>query len=115
MSFSIGIRSIGNVIVLDMIGRLELGEPTDALRLVVRQSLLLGIREFVFNLAEVDHIDSSGLGALNEMRRAIEVEDGQVRMAALTKRVDDLLVITKLVTVFKTFKDECQAIESLSK
>jgi anti-sigma B factor antagonist len=113
MSFSIHTRSIGQALVMDMKGRLECGKPVDALRLGVRDGLRSGCRLFVFNLAGVDRIDSSGLGVLTEVAQTIESLKGAVRMAALTKRVDDLLVITKLATVFKTYPDEAQAIASL--
>jgi anti-sigma B factor antagonist len=113
MSFLINRRAFGDILVIDMLGRLEFGDPTHALHSEIDGALAGGCRRFVFNLARVERVDSAGLGALNRCSKAIGKRGGQVCMFGLTQRVDDLMVITKLSTIFRIFPDEQKALASL--
>ena len=109
MAFTIKPRTISNVTVLDMSGRLCFMEY--ALREMVNAFLREGQRNFVFNLAEVPYIDSFGLGQLVTVWTSIKMKGGRVTLVQPGKRVRDLLKITKLEIVFPIFDDEATAIE----
>jgi anti-sigma B factor antagonist len=113
MAFSLKTRKVGAVVVLDMSGRLTAGEAVQTLRAAVRGAVEQGSVKFVFNLGDVSHIDSSGLGELITCYTTVRGKQGDVRLLKLTAKAKDLLQMTKLLTVFEAFDDEARALDSL--
>ena len=107
-------RDIGSATVADISGRITLGEGSAMLRSMVRQLLEHGRKHIVLNLADVNYIDSSGIGELVSSFTAVKKEGGELKLLHLTKKVHDLLLITKLFTVFDVHTDEEKAITSFS-
>ncbi len=107
-------RDIGSATVVDISGRITLGEGSAALRGLVRQLLDLGRKQIVLNLADVQYIDSSGIGELVSSFTAVKKEGGELKLLNLTKKIHDLLLITKLFTVFDVYTDEAKAISSFT-
>jgi anti-sigma B factor antagonist len=114
MSFSLKTRKVGTIVIVDMSGRLMSGEPVQSLRAAVRQAVDENSLKFIFNLGDVSHIDSSGLGELITSYTTIRGRGGDVKLLKLTKRAKDLLQMTKLLTVFESFDDEQLALKSMS-
>lgn len=112
MSLSVNTRKVGEVVVVDMSGRLTSGEPVLLLRDTVRRFLDDGARKFVLNLGEVSYIDSSGLGELVTTYTSLQNRGGRVNLLNLTRKANDLLQMTKLLTVFDTFDDEAKAVSA---
>ena len=112
MSLSINIRTIGGVTVVDIIGRITLGTGAATLRETLRSMPRDGRKQILLNLAETTSIDSSGLGVLVAAFASISNQGGQLKLLNLTKRVTDLLLVTKLFTVFEVFEDETLAVRS---
>jgi anti-sigma B factor antagonist len=108
-------RMIEGVTVVHMTGRLELGEGSAAVRDVVHDLLAKGRKKILLSLADVEYIDSSGLGALVSAYTSVQKEGGELKMVYLTKKVHDLLQMTKLYTVFDVKEDEAAGIASFSK
>jgi len=113
MSFSLKTRKVGAVVIVDMSGRLMSGEPVQSLRAAVRQAADEGSIKFIFNLGDVSHIDSSGLGELITCYTTIRGRNGDVKLLKLTAKAKDLLQMTKLLTVFECFDDEQLALNSM--
>jgi anti-sigma B factor antagonist len=107
-------RLIDDVEVIKVSGRIELGEGSAAIREVVRDLLARGRKKIVLDLADVDYIDSAGLGALVSAFTSVRNEGGDLKLVYLTKKVQDLLQMTKLYTVFEIFDDETAAIKSFN-
>ena len=105
-------RSVGGVTVLDLDGKIVLGEGDEVLRNKVREVIAAGHRKVLLNLARVPYVDSAGLGELVRCHTRVVRTDGQIKLLNLTSRMQDLLQITKLVTVFETFESEDLAISS---
>lgn len=105
-------RLIDDVEVVKVNGKIELGEGSAAIRDVVRDLLARGRKRIVLDLADVDYIDSAGLGALVSSFTSVRNDGGDLKLIYLTKRVQDLLQMTKLYTVFEIFDDETAAIKS---
>jgi anti-sigma B factor antagonist len=105
-------RLIDCVEVVQVSGRIELGEGSAAVRQVVRDLLAKGRKKILLNLADVDYIDSAGLGALVSAFTSVRNDGGDLELIYLTKKVQDLLQMTKLYTVFEIFDDEAAAIKS---
>lgn len=103
-------RQVGNVIVLDIDGDLRIGGSSEALRKAVSRLLQEGHQQILLNLAGVAYIDSSGLGELIAARNLLDQKSGQIKLMHLTQRVRELMVITKLSTVFEVFENESQAL-----
>jgi anti-sigma B factor antagonist len=103
----------GGAVVFDLSGRLCAGESLLLLRDTVKQSVDEGVTKFVINLGGVTYIDSSGLGELMTTYTTLQKLHGTVNLLNPSKRIRDLLQITKLLTVFNSFDDEAKAIESL--
>ena len=99
---------------MDLSGRITLGEGSALLRKTVRGLLEEQRRQIVLNLADVDYIDSSGIGELVSGFTAVKNQGGDLKLLQLTKKVRDLLQITKLYTVFEVFTDEPTAVRSFS-
>jgi anti-sigma B factor antagonist len=108
-------RLIDGVEVVKVSGRIELGEGSAAIREVVRDLLAKGRKKIVLDLADVDYIDSAGLGALVSAFTSVRNEGGDLKLVYLTQKVQDLLQMTKLYTVFDVYDDETAAIKSFNK
>jgi anti-sigma B factor antagonist len=102
------------VSVVDAAGRITLGEGSSALRETIRELVNKGQKKILLNLAEVSYIDSSGIGELVSAFTTVTNQGGQLKLLGLTKRVKDLLQITKLYTVFDVHEDEAHAIRSFT-
>src|SRR5204863_7140330 len=105
-------RQAGDVTVLDMGGKITIGEGSVALRSAVRRLLEEGKKKILLNLAQVGYIDSSGIGELVSSYTAINKDGGQLKLLNLTQKLRDLLTITKLLTVFDVYEREAEALES---
>jgi anti-sigma B factor antagonist len=105
-------RQVGDVIVVDVSGRITLGEGSSNLREGIRGLLTQGNKKILLNLGEVSYIDSSGIGELVSGFTSVANQGGQLKLLNLTKRVRDLLQITKLYTVFEVYDEEATAIRS---
>ena len=104
-------RQVGDITVLDMDGKITIGEGSVALRTAVRRLLEEGKKKILLNLAKVGYIDSSGIGELVSSYTAIGKEDGgQLKLLNLTQKLQDLLTITKLLTVFDVYESEEEAL-----
>jgi anti-sigma B factor antagonist len=107
-------RAVGDVTVLDLKGRVTLGEGDELLKDKVNSLLNQGRRKLVLNLAEVPYVDSAGLGEIVRTYTTVSRQGGSLKLLNLTKRIADLLSITKLLTVFETFESEADAVKSFS-
>jgi anti-sigma B factor antagonist len=105
-------RQNGNVTILDLSGRITIGEGSVKLRETVRGLLESGKKKILVNLGGVDYVDSSGIGELVSCFTTTKNQQGQLKLLNLTKKIKDLLQITKLLTVFETFDDEQEAVNS---
>jgi anti-sigma B factor antagonist len=114
MSVKLTTRQVGDVSVIDATGRITLGEGASTFRETVREMIAKGDRKLLLNLADVTYIDSSGIGELVSGFTTVTNQGGQLKLLNLTKRVQDLLQITKLYTVFEVFDDEAGAVRSFS-
>lgn len=114
MALKIGVRTVDGVKIVDCGGRIVFGDEASALRDQVK-SLLAESRQIVLNLGDVTYIDSGGLGMLVGLYTSARNAGGNVKLAALTKRVDDLLQVTKLLTVFEVYENVADAVSSFSK
>ena len=108
-------RVVGDVMILDLKGKITLGEGDELLKDKVNSIVNQGHRKMVLNLADVPYLDSAGLGEVVRAYTTMSRQGGHLKLLNLTKRITDLLVITKLITVFETFDSESDAIKSFSK
>ena len=115
MSLKINVRETADATILDMSGRISLGEALGELRDSIREALAGDQKNILLNLAEVSYIDSSGLGQLIGSYATVTNRGGQMKLLNLQKRVNDLMQITKLVTVFETYSNEEAALKSFAK
>jgi|SRR4051794_5883580 anti-sigma B factor antagonist len=111
-TLNISTRHAGNVAIVDLVGQIRLGETNISLHNALKQLVESGEKNVILNLAGVTHIDSSGLGELVAGYTSVERADGQLKLLSLPDRVVDLMMITKLLTVFDVFDEEKAAIES---
>lgn len=107
-------RTVGDVVVLDLKGRVMLGDGDEVLKDKVNSLLNQGQKKIVLNLAEVPYIDSAGLGEVVRTYTTVSRQGGHLKLLNLTKRITDLLAITKLLTVFDTYESETEAVGSFS-
>ena len=107
-------RTSGNVTLVDLNGKLTLGDPTQRLHDKVNSLIQQGRKNIVLNLAEVTAVDSGGLGELVRTLTTMHKHGGSLKVANLPRRVHDLLVMTRLVTIFDTFEDEGTAVKSFA-
>jgi anti-sigma B factor antagonist len=114
VSVKLNTRQVGNVSVIDVAGRITLGEGSAALRETLRDMVAKNQNKILLNLADVTYIDSSGIGELVSGYTTVTNTGGQLKLLNLNKRVKDLLQITKLYTVFEVKEDEADAIRSFS-
>lgn len=115
MALSIASRELDGVTVLDLSGRITLGEGSVQLREAIRDLISKGQKSILLNLGDVNYIDSSGIGELVSAYTTARNQGGELKLLNLTKKVHDLLQITKLYTVFDVKDDEASAISSFSK
>jgi anti-sigma B factor antagonist len=107
-------RSVGDVMVLDVKGKVTLGEGDEMLKDKVNSLVNQGHKKIVLNLADVPYIDSAGLGEIVRTYTTVSRQGGNLKLLNLTKRITDLLSITKLLTVFETYESENDAIRSFA-
>ncbi len=112
MALSIATRELDGVTILDLSGRITLGEGSVQLRDAVRELISKGVKNILIGLGEVNYIDSSGLGELVSAYTTAKNQQANVKLLSLTKKVKDVLQLTKLYTVFDIFDDEASAIAS---
>ena len=115
MSMKFTTRKVDGVTILDLSGRITLGEGSVTLRDAVKDVLATGAKSILLNLADVDYIDSSGLGELVSAYTSVKNQGGELKLLHLTTKVHDLLQITKLYTVFDIKDDETSAVGSFSR
>ncbi len=115
MSMKASTRQVDGVTILDLSGRITLGEGSVQLRDAVRDLISKGSKRILLNLAEVNYIDSSGIGELVSAFTSVRNQGGELKLLKLTKKVHDLLQITKLYTVFDIKDDEAAAVASFNK
>lgn len=106
-------RVVGDVVVLDVSGKMLLGEGDVQLRETIQKQIEAGNRKLVLNLAGVPYVDSAGLGEMVRCYTTVARDGGTLRLVNATKRIKDLLTITKLITVFDHYDSEEEAINSL--
>jgi anti-sigma B factor antagonist len=114
VSVKLSTRQVGNVTVIDVAGRITLGEGSSALRETLRDLVAKNHNKILLNLADVTYIDSSGIGELVSGYTTVTNTGGSLKLLNLNKRVKDLLQITKLYTVFEVHEDEAAAIRSFA-
>ncbi len=114
MSVKLNTRQVGDVSVVDVAGRITLGEGSSALRDALRDMVAKNHKKILLNLGEVSYIDSSGIGELVSGFTSVTNSGGQLKLLGLNKRVKDLLQITKLYTVFDVHEDESSAVRSFA-
>jgi anti-sigma B factor antagonist len=112
MAFHATPRFIGDVTLIDVSGRITLGEGSAMLREMLRDLLGKGQKKLVLNLGDVNYIDSSGIGELVSGYTTVKNQGGELKLLNLTKKVHDLLQITKLYTVFDVHSDEVSVVRS---
>jgi anti-sigma B factor antagonist len=114
MSAKISIRHAEDVTILDVTGRVTLGEGGVTLRDAVQHAIAANTRRLILNMGGVSYMDSSGVGELTGAYTSAKNKDCQLKLLHLTKRLDDLMQITKLATIFDIYSDEKEAIASFS-
>ena len=114
MSMKVSTRRVDDVTILDLSGRITLGEGSVQLREAVKDLLSRGSRKILLNLEDVNYIDSSGIGELVSAYTTVRNQGGDLKLLNLTKKVHDLLQITKLYTVFDIKEDETSAVASFA-
>ena len=114
MSLNASIRNVSGVSIVDLSGRITIGEGSGKLRDTIREILSQGQKKILLNLADVSYIDSSGLGELVSSYTTASNQGAKLKLVKVQAKVHDLLQITKLYTVFETFEDESKATMSFS-
>ena len=109
---SIDERTAGSVTILELDGQITIGDGSVQLREAVRKLLEQGHKNLLIDLGKVDYVDSSGIGELVSCYTTTKNQGGQLKLLNLTKKIQDLLSITKLLTVFETFESESDALGS---
>jgi anti-sigma B factor antagonist len=114
MSLKIDVRETGNVVILDLNGRITLGESAASLRDTIRELLDSKQHNILLNLAEVSYIDSSGLGQLVGSFATVTSRGGHLKLLNLQKKLHELMQVTKLITVFDVYNSESAALRSFA-
>lgn len=114
MSMKFKTREVDGVTILDLNGKITLGEGSGTLREAVRDVVSKGSNKILLNLGDISYIDSSGLGELVSAYTAVKNAGGELKLVNLAKKVSDLLVITKLATVFDVKENETAAVASFA-
>lgn len=112
MSAKIAIRHVAGVTVLDVSGRITLGEGGVTLRDSIQNALTTGTKKLILNMGEVTYMDSSGVGELTGAYISAKNRDCELKLVHLTKKIDDLMQITKLATIFDIYSEESEAVAS---
>ena len=112
MSFKATARDSGDITIVEISGQITLGEGSSKLRELIRDLLAKGNNRIVLNLGDVNYIDSSGIGELVSSFSSVRNRGGELKLLNLTKKVHDILIITKLYTVFDIHSDETTAVRS---
>jgi len=107
-------RVVNDVTILDLKGKITLGEGDEVLKDKINSLILQNRKRILLNLEDVPYIDSAGLGEIVRTYTTVSRQGGQLKLVNLTKRITDLLSITKLLTVFETFESEADALQSYS-
>lgn len=107
-------RTVQDVVVLDLTGKLTIGEGDELLKERISNLLQQGHRHLLLNLEGVPYVDSAGLGEIVRTYTTVGRQGGKLKLVNLTKRITDLLAITKLLTVFETYESEADAVKSFS-
>ena len=108
-------RNVGEVVVVDVSGKVTLGDGGDAmLKDKMRSLVQQGHKKLLLNLGDVSYVDSAGLGEIVQSYATVNKNGGTLKLLNMTKRIKDLLSITKLLTVFDTFDSEAEAVTSFS-
>jgi anti-sigma B factor antagonist len=107
-------RVVNDVTILDLKGKITLGEGDEVLKDKINSLILQNRKRILLNLEDVPYIDSAGLGEIVRTYTTVSRQGGQLKLVNLTKRITDLLSITKLLTVFETFDTEADALKSFS-
>jgi len=115
MQLRITKRTVDGIVALECSGRIVFGEESSLLREDVKKTLADGAKKIVLNLSEVSYIDSGGLGTLVALHTSAQTAGAAIKLAGLTKRVGDLLQVTKLLTVFDVHNTEYEALEAFRK
>ena len=115
MNMTMSMREVGGVTIVDISGRIVLGEESAALRNLVGDLLSKGHKKILFNLGDVNYIDSSGLGHLVSAFTSARKQEGELKLLNLTNKVHDVLQITRLYTVFDIMDDEEAAVKSFGR
>jgi anti-sigma B factor antagonist len=114
VQLKLAVRTVDEIVVVDCVGRIVFGEESadlrDTIKMVIGQS-----KKIILNLSGVTYIDSGGLGTLVSLYTTARNSGGAIKLANLTQRVDDLLQVTKLVTIFDVYESEQAAIDSFKK
>ena len=105
-------RDSGGVMILDLKGKLTIGEGDELLKDKVNSLIQQGYQKLLLNLEGVPYVDSAGLGEIVRTYTTVSRQGGKLKLLNLTKRIEDLLAITKLLTVFETFESEQEAVKS---
>ncbi|HET9408886.1 MAG TPA: STAS domain-containing protein [Candidatus Sulfotelmatobacter sp.] len=112
MSLHIATREVDHITILDITGRIVLGDELDTLRNSIRSLLSAGKKKIILNLANVDYLDSSGVGELVGCFTTVRNQGGELKLLNLTQKVHDVLHVTKLYTIFDIKDDEFKAVKS---
>jgi anti-sigma B factor antagonist len=107
-------RTVNGVTILDIHGKITIGEGSAEIRNKVRDLLQAGRKKILLNLGDVSYVDSSGIGELVSSYTTVTNQGGDLKLLSLTRKLRELLAITKLLTVFETFDDEEKAVASYS-
>jgi anti-sigma B factor antagonist len=107
-------RVLENVVILDLKGKLTIGEGDELLKERINKAMEQGHRNLLLNLEDVPYVDSAGLGEIVRTYTTVSRQGGKLKLVNLTKRITDLLAITKLLTVFDTYESEAEAVGSFS-
>lgn len=107
-------RILENVVVIDLKGKLTIGEGDELLRETINNLMQKGHHNLLLNLGDVPYVDSAGLGEIVRTYTTVKHQGGTLKLVNLTKRITDLLAITKLLTVFDTYESEAEAVSSFT-
>ena len=111
---NIDTRNVNGITILDIHGKITIGEGSREVRTKVREVLENGEKNILLNLGDVSYVDSSGIGELVSSYTTVTNQGGQLKLLNLTKKLEELLAITKLLTVFDSYDDEATAVGSFS-
>ena len=114
MSVKAAVRHSGNVAIVDLSGRITLGEGSGLLRTTVKDLVVAGEKKILLNLKDVTYIDSAGLGEMVGSYASVNNQGGEIKLLNVPSKVVDLLQVAKLFTVFATYTDEGEAVRSFS-